>query len=182
MQPGLNKATTSFNNKLLTCLLAGVIYRVITISISLIYIQFFVPHKIQISTNIYGFYLYVLLVFFIFLSGLISRQVIGIAIAVASTLLLGINIFKADLPYRALSFVFSASWAYLFVFTSNLQSRKIQSESLTSKAVRRLKYILLTVYPIYLMFEKEMFRNVSLFIFCMIFLAFFISWLNRKLQ
>jgi hypothetical protein len=182
MQPGINKSIGFFDDKLLISMLACMIYRIITISISLIYTHFFVPHKIHISINLYGFYLYLFLVCGIIISAVIPRRAIGVTVAAGSTLLLGMDIFRADLPYRALLFVFSAFWAYLFVFTSNSQLRKVQSESLKSKAVRRLKYILLIVYPIYIFFEKDTFRNVSLFITCLIFLVFFISWLNRKLQ
>lgn len=182
MQPGMNKNINLFNDKLLIGLLACMIYRIITISISLLYVQFFIPHKIHISTNIYGFYVYLILVFCIFISAIIPRQAISITVAVGSTLLLGADIFKSELPYRALLFFFSASLAYLFVFSSNNQLRELQSEPYTSKAVRQLKYILLIVYPIYLLFEVDMFRNVSLFIACVIFLSFFISWMNKKLQ
>ncbi len=182
MQLGLNKRINSFNSKLLISLLACMIYRIITISISLLYVQFFIPQKIHISTNIYGFYVYLIFVFCIFISTVIPNKVIGFTMAVGSTLLLGVDIYKSDLPYRAILFVFSASCAYLFIFASNSQLGKAHSESHISKAVRHLKYILLIAYPIYLFFEVEIFRDVSLFIACVIFLAFFLTWLNRRLQ
>ncbi|TDN54823.1 hypothetical protein EC843_101881 [Buttiauxella sp. JUb87] len=168
--------------KLLIGLLACMIYRIITLSFSLIYYQLYTPHKIHISTNLNDFYVYLLLVFCVFISTAISRQAIGITVGVGSTLLLGMDIFKDDLPCRALLFVFSAFLAYLFIFTSNNQLRKSQSGLHTSKAVRRLKYILLIVYPIYLFFEVGIFRNVSLFIACIISLSLFISWLNEKIH
>ena len=180
MRSGIN--INSFNSKLRIGLLACMIYRIITISISLLYAQFFIPHKIHISTNLYGFYVYLILVFCIFTSAIISRRVISFTIAISSTLLLGMDIFRSDLPYRALLFIFSSSLAYLFVFSSNNQLRNVPSGSYASKAVRRLKYILLIVYPVYLLFEVEMFRNVSLFIACVIYLTFFISLLNRRLN
>lgn len=182
MRIGINKNINSFNSKLLIGLLASMIYRITTIFISLLYGQFFIPHKIHISTNLYALYVYLLLVFFIFISAVIPRRVISITVAISSTLLLGIDIFRAGLPYRALLFIFSSSLAYLFVFSSNSQLRKAPSGSYASKTVMRLKYILLIVYPVYLFFEVEMFRNVSLFIACVIFLTFFISLLNRKLK
>lgn len=182
MRHGINKKINSFNSKLLIGLLACMIYRIITISISLLYAHFFIPHKIHISTNLYGFYVYLILVFCIFISAVVPKQAIGIIVAISSTLLLGIEIFEADFPYRALLFILSSSLSYLFVFSLNGQLRKVPSESHTSKTARRLKYILLIVYPAYLFFEVEMFRNVSLFIACVIFLAFSISWLNRNLQ
>jgi len=95
---------------------------------------------------------------------------------------MGIEIFEADFPYRALLFILSSSLSYLFVFSLNGKLRKVPSESHTSKTARRLKYILLIVYPAYLFFEVEMFRNVSLFIACVIFLVFSMSWLNGNLQ
>lgn len=182
MRIGINKNISSLNGKLLIGLLASMIYRVITILISLLYAQFFSPHKIHISTNLYGFYVYLLLVFCIFISAVIPRRVISVTVAISSTLLLGMDIFRADLPYRALLFIFSSSLSYLFVFLSNSQLRKVPSGSNASKAVRRLKYILLIVYPAYLFFEVEIYRNVSLFIACVISLTFFISLLNRKLK
>lgn len=182
MQIGINKNINSFNSKLLIGLLASMIYRITTIFISLLYDQFFIPHKIHISTNLYAFYVYLLLVFFIFISAVIPGRVTSITVAISSTLLLGIDIFRADLPYRALLFIFSSSLAYLFVFSSNSQLRKVSSGSYASKTVMRLKYILLVVYPVYLFFEVEIFRNVSLFIACVILLTFFISLLNRKLK
>lgn len=182
MRIGINKNINSLNSKLLIGLLASMIYRIITILISLFYANFFNPHKIHISTNLYGFYVYLFLVFFIFISAVIPRRVISVTVAISSTLLLGMYIFRADLPYRVLLFVFSSSLSYLFVFFSNSQLRKVSSGSYASKVVRRLKYILLIVYPAYLFFEVEMFRNVSLFIACVISLTFFISFLNRKLK
>lgn len=182
MQPGINKSINSLNSKLLLGLLACMIYRVITISISLTYSQFFNSHKINISTNLYGFYLYLILVVCIFMFAVSSNKIIGFTIAVGSILFLGGGIYKSDFPYRAMLFVFSAFWAYLFIFISNSQLKEVHSESHISKTARYFKYTLLIVYPVYIFFEMEAFRNVSLFIACVIFLMFFISWLDRKLQ
>jgi len=73
MRIGINKNINSLNGKLLIGLLASMIYRILTILISLFYANFFNPHKIHISTNLYGFYVYLLLVFFILISAVIPR-------------------------------------------------------------------------------------------------------------
>lgn len=182
MQPGTNKENIPFNNKLLLGLLACMVYRIITISLSVIYTHFFEPHKIHISTNIFDFYSYLFLVLCVFIVVFISKRSISIVIAIGSTLLMVANTFNDGLPYRALLFMFSALLAYLFIFMSNFQLKKTRLQLVAFKYSKCLKCILLIFYPFYIVFEKEMFRNVSLFIACSIFLVLFISWLNRRLQ
>ncbi|SUW65594.1 Uncharacterised protein [Buttiauxella agrestis] len=180
MQSGKNKNIDLLNGRLLVGLFACMVYRVVSISLATIYTHFFVPHKIYISTNLSVFYSYLFLAAFIFIVTVISKQSIGIAVAICSTLVLGGGIFNEGLPYRALLFIFAAALAYSFVFICNFQFK--QSISGFSKCIRYLKTILLVIYPVCLFFEQEMFRRVSIFIACIIALFFFISWMNRKLQ
>lgn len=180
MQFGNNKNIDLLNDQLLIGLFACMVYRVVSISLATIYAHFFDPHKIYISTNLSVFYSYLFLTFFIFIVTVISKQSIGIAVAICSALFLGGGILKEGLPYRALLFVCAAALAYSFVFIYNFQFR--QSVSGVSKNIRYLKAILFMAYPVYLFFEQEMFRRVSIFIACVIALFFFISWLNKKLQ
>ncbi len=124
MQPGKNKEDITFNNKLLIGLLACMVYRIITISLSVTYAHFFVPHKTQISIHIFDFYSYLFLVLCIFIVVIVSKRSISVVIATGSALLIVANAFNDGLPYRALLFMFSALLAYLFIFMSNFQFKK----------------------------------------------------------
>lgn len=181
MLSGRSENINLFNEKLLIGLLACMICRVIVISMSIIYGFFCNPYKIHIATNILSFYSFLFFMFFVFITIIIPGKVISALVASGSTLLLGGWIFKSGLPYRALLFIFSSLWAYLFVFVSSGQFKRIQIKSLTFKKTMRLKYILLICYPAYLYFEEDVFRNISLFFACAIFSIFFINWLNKKL-
>lgn len=56
MQSTNSESPYKFANKLLIGLLACMLYRIITIIITISYTYFTVPHKVHISTNIYIFF------------------------------------------------------------------------------------------------------------------------------
>lgn len=105
------------------------------------------PHKIHIATNILSFYSFLFFMFFVFTTIIVPGKVISALVASGSTLLLGGWIFKSGLPYRALLFVFSSLWAYVFVFVSNGQFKKIQLESLTLKKNKSSKSCFFDLLP-----------------------------------
>lgn len=57
MQSTNRESPYKFANKLLIGLLACMLYRIITITITTIYTYITVPHKVHTSTNIYIFFL-----------------------------------------------------------------------------------------------------------------------------
>lgn len=159
-------------------LLACMLYRIITITLTIIYIQFTVPHKVHISTNLYIFYssLFISLLFFVV--AITSSKKAAIIIATLSTILSGIETYNVGLPYRALLMMFSAMLSYCFIFLCNFSLK----EKAISKHKNVLKIACAILYVFYIFYEHIYFRNVSLIALSFIILTFFISWLNIKIK
>ncbi len=119
MQSTNSESPYKFANKLLIGLLACMLYRIITIIITISYTYFTVPHKVHISTNIYIFFSFLFISLIFFVVTFTSSKKVAIIIATLSTILLGVETFNSGLPYRALSMMFSAMLSYFFIFLCN---------------------------------------------------------------
>lgn len=175
MQSTNSESPYKVANKLLIGLLACMLYRIISIIITIIYTYFTVPHKVHISTNIYIFFSFLFISLIFFVVTFTSSKKVAIIIATLSIILLGVKTFNSGLPYRALSMMFSAMLSYFFIFLCNFKYKE------NSKHKNVLKVACAILYVFYLFYEHEFFRNVSLIIFSFVILMFFISWLNIKL-
>ncbi len=178
MQSTNSESPYKFANKLLIGLLACMLYRIITIIITISYTYFTVPHKVHISTNIYIFFSFLFISLIFFVVTFTSSKKVAIIIATLSTILLGVETFNSGLPYRALSMMFSAMLSYFFIFLCNFNFKDKEN----SKHINVLKVACPILYVFYLFYEHAFFRNVSLIVFSFVILTFFISWLNIKLK
>ncbi|EFI4022101.1 hypothetical protein GYM41_002402 [Escherichia coli] len=176
MQAINRESPYKFANKLLIGLLACMLYRIITITITTIYTYITVPHKVHTSTNIYIFFSFLFISLIFFIVTFTSSKKLAIIIATLSTLLLGVETFNAGLPYRALSMMLSAMLSYYFIFLCNFKEKE------NSKHENVLKVACAILYVFYLFYEHIFFRNFSLIVFFFVILTFFISWLNIKLN